>query len=82
MFKATINVTLRKSVLDPQGQTVLHALGTMGFSDAKKLRVGKFFELSIDADSRQKAETRIKEMCDKILTNPVIEEYTFQLQEA
>ena len=82
MFKATINVTLKKSVLDPQGQTVLHALGTMGFNDAKKLRVGKFFELSIDADSRQKAETRVKEMCDKILTNPVIEEYSFQLQEA
>ena len=82
MFKATINVTLRKSVLDPQGQTVLHALGTMGFKDAKNLRVGKFFELTVDAENRQKAETRIKEMCDKLLTNPVIEDYTFQLQEA
>ena len=82
MFKATINVTLKKSVLDPQGQTVLHALGTMGFNDAKNLRVGKFFELSLDADNRQKAEARIKEMCDKLLTNPVIEDYTFQLQEA
>lgn len=82
MFKATINVTLRKSVLDPQGQTVLHALGTMGFKDAKNLRVGKFFELSLDAENRQKAEARIKEMCDKLLTNPVIEDYTFQLQEA
>ena len=82
MFKATINVTLKKSVLDPQGQTVLHALGTMGFKDAKNLRVGKFFELSLDADSRQKAEARIKEMCDKLLTNPVIEDYTFNLLEA
>lgn len=82
MYKATINVTLKKSVLDPQGQTVLHALGTMGFKDAKSLRVGKFFELSLDADSKQKAEARIKEMCDKLLTNPVIEDYTFQLQEA
>ncbi len=82
MFKATINVTLKKSVLDPQGQTVLHALGTMGFKDAKNLRVGKFFELSIDAENRQKAESRIKEMCDKLLTNPVIEDYTFNLQEA
>lgn len=82
MFKATINVTLKKSVLDPQGQTVLHALGTMGFNDAKNLRVGKFFELSIDAASKEKAEARIKEMCDKLLTNPVIEDYTFSLQDA
>ena len=82
MFKATINVTLRKSVLDPQGQTVLHALGTMGFKDAKNLRVGKFFELTVDAENRQKAENRIKEMCDKLLTNPVIEDYTFELKEA
>lgn len=82
MFKATINVTLKKSVLDPQGQTVLHALGTMGFNDAKNLRVGKFFELSLEASSKEKAEARIKEMCDKLLTNPVIEDYTFSLQEA
>lgn len=82
MFKATINVTLKKSVLDPQGQTVLHALDSIGFKEAKKLRVGKFFELALEADSRQKAEARVKEMCDKVLTNPVIEDYTFQLQEA
>ncbi len=82
MFKATVNVTLKKSVLDPQGQTVLHALGTMGFNEAKSLRVGKFFELSLDAENRQKAEASIKAMCDKLLTNPVIEDYTFQLQEA
>ncbi len=82
MFKATINVTLKKSVLDPQGQTVLHSLGSLGFKEAKNLRVGKFFELSLDAENRQKAESRIKEMCDKLLTNPVIEDYTFHLQEA
>ncbi len=82
MFKATINVTLKKSVLDPQGQTVLHALDSLGFKEAKNLRVGKFFELALDAENRQKAEARIREMCEKLLTNPVIEDYTFQLQEA
>lgn len=81
MFKAAINVTLKKSVLDPQGQTVLQALGTMGFKDARNLRVGKYFELSVEAENRQKAEVLIKEMCDKVLINPVIEEYTFHLLE-
>ena len=82
MFKATINVTLRKSVLDPQGQTVMHALESLGFNEAKSLRVGKFFEMKLDAPNRPKAEARLKEMCDQLLTNPVIEEYSFQLQEA
>ena len=81
MYKATINVTLRKSVLDPQGQTVLHALESLGFNETKSLRIGKFFEMNLDVSSREKAEGRIREMCDKLLTNPVIEEYSFQLQE-
>lgn len=82
MYKATINVTLKKSVLDPQGQTVLHALASLGFREAKNLRVGKFFELSLDAPDRQKAEERVRAMCDKLLINPVIEEYTFKLDQA
>ncbi len=81
MYKATINVTLKKSVLDPQGQAVLHALGTLGFQEAKGLRVGKYFELTLDGSNRAEAESRVREMCDKLLINPVIEEYSFQLQE-
>ena len=81
MYKATINVTLRKSVLDPQGQTVLHSLEGLGFKEAKNLRVGKFFELTLDTPDRKKAEARVREMCDKLLTNPVIEEYSFQISE-
>ena len=61
MYKATINVTLKKSVLDPQGQTVLHALDSLGFKEAKNLRVGKFFELTLDAENRQKAEGRVRD---------------------
>jgi phosphoribosylformylglycinamidine synthase len=82
MYKATINVTLKKSVLDPQGKTVLHALESLGFKEAQNLRVGKYFELTVNADNKQKAESRVKEMCDKVLINPVIEEYSFSLQEA
>ncbi|MCB9800258.1 MAG: phosphoribosylformylglycinamidine synthase subunit PurS [Candidatus Omnitrophica bacterium] len=81
MFKATINVTLKKSVLDPQGKTVLHALETMGFSEAKDLRVGKYFELTIDAADNKSAQEKVKIMCDRLLINPVIEDYTFNLTE-
>ncbi len=76
MYKASISVTLKKSVLDPQGQTVLHALDTLGFSEAKKARVGKYFELNLDSKDKVSAEKRIREMCEKLLINPVIEEYS------
>jgi len=80
MFKATVNVTLKKSVLDPQGKTVLHALETMGFKSTKDVRVGKYFELMVDTSDTEKAESEVKSMCDKLLINPVIEDYTFQLK--
>ena len=82
MYKATVNVTLKKSVLDPQGKTVLHALDLLGFKEAKNLRVGKYFELSLEAKDRQEAENCVKQMCDKLLVNPVIEEYSYRLQES
>ena len=81
MYKALINVTLKKSVSDPQGQTVLHALESLGFKEAKDLRVGKFFELTLNAPDKGKAEAQVRAMCEKLLINPVIEEYSFQLNE-
>ena len=80
-FKARIHTSLKKSVLDPQGQTTLHALGSMGFKEAENLRIGKYFELGIEAETRAKAEESIHAMCDKLLYNPVIEEYSFEMQE-
>ena len=82
MYKAIVNVTLKKSVLDPQGQTVLHALDSMGFREAKSCRMGKYFEFELDEKDRKKAETQLKKMCEELLINPVIEEYSFQLKEA
>ncbi|MDD5218349.1 MAG: phosphoribosylformylglycinamidine synthase subunit PurS [Candidatus Omnitrophica bacterium] len=82
MYKATVNVTLKKSVLDPQGKTVLHALETLGFQGVKDVRVGKYFELAIDEEKREKAEEQVRAMCDKLLINPVIEDYSFKLNEA
>ena len=81
MFKAKIDVTLRKSVLDPQGQTVLQALHSLGFKGVESLRVGKHFELTLNSGDRKKAEQDLKTMCDKLLINPIIEDYTFQLEE-
>jgi len=82
MYKATVNVTLKKSVLDPQGKTVLHALETLGFQGVKDVRVGKYFELAIDEEKREKAEEQVRLMCDKLLINPVIEDYSYKLNEA
>ncbi len=80
-FKARIHTSLKKSVLDRQGQTTLHALESMGFKEAKNLRIGKYFELTLEAENRAKAEECIHVMCDKLLHNPVIEEYSFEIQE-
>ena len=80
MFKATVNVTLKKSVLDPQGKAVLHALESLGFKSTKYVRVGKYFELTLDHAAREKAEAEVKAVCDKLLINPVIEDYSYQLQ--
>jgi len=82
MYKAKIEVTLKKSVLDPQGQTVLQALHSIGFKNVEDLRVGKHFEVMLNSGDRKKAEADLKTMCDRLLINPVIEQYTFQLEEA
>lgn len=81
MYKAKIDVTLKKSVLDPQGQTVLHALHSLGYKEAEALRIGKYFELEIEAKSKDAAEKSLHEMCDKLLVNAVIEEYSYKLEE-
>lgn len=81
MYKAKVDVTLKKSVLDPQGQTVLEALHSLGYKDVQNMRVGKHFVLTLNANDRTKAESELKTMCDRLLINPVIEEYSYQLEE-
>jgi len=82
MYKAKIDVTLKKSVLDPQGQTVLQALHSLGHREVEAIRVGKHFEMTLNAKNKRKAEEEIRAMCDQLLTNPVIEQYSVQLEEA
>ncbi|GAB7387773.1 phosphoribosylformylglycinamidine synthase subunit PurS [Bacillaceae bacterium] len=81
MFKATVYVTLKESVLDPQGTAVRKSLHSLGYEEVGEVRIGKYMELEIDAERREAAEERLKEMCEKLLANPVIEDYRFELVE-
>ena len=81
-FKVDVKVGLKPSVLDPQGKTVLAALHSLGFNEAKDMRVGKHFEITLEGQDRASAETRVKQFCEKLLVNPVIEHYSFEVKEA
>jgi len=81
-YDAHIYVTLKRGVLDPQGDTVRSALAALGFAEVQDLRIGKFMILRVEQGSREAAEARVHEMCRRLLANPVIEEYRFDLHEA
>ncbi|MBI4125030.1 MAG: phosphoribosylformylglycinamidine synthase subunit PurS [Deltaproteobacteria bacterium] len=78
-MKAKIYVTLKKGVHDPQGEAVLGTLKHLGFKDVKGVRVGKYIELNLDGVPADKARHRIDAMCAKLLANPVIESYSYEL---
>ena len=78
-MKAKVYVTLKRSVLDPQGKAVQHALSTMGFNEVKDVRMGKYIELDLGQADRSQAEGKIKTMCEKLLANTVIEEYRYEI---
>ncbi|WP_217561912.1 phosphoribosylformylglycinamidine synthase subunit PurS [Paenibacillus sp. GbtcB18] len=78
-MKATVYVTIKQSVLDPQGNAVQGALHSMGFEEVGKVRVGKYLELELDTTDHAEAEERLKAMCEKLLANTVIEDYRFEL---
>ena len=80
-MKARIIVMPKKTVLDPQGKTVKHALESMGFSGIKDVRVGKFMEIELEGGNEAELRKKIDEACHKLLSNPVIEEYTFEIHE-
>ncbi|PKB73557.1 MAG: phosphoribosylformylglycinamidine synthase [SAR202 cluster bacterium Io17-Chloro-G7] len=82
MYLARIYVTLKPAVNDPQGLTVLGGLKHMGFEEVDDVRIGKYLELRVDEPDRTRAEARVAEMCNMLLSNPVIEEYRFEIEEA
>ena len=79
-MKAKIIVMPKRSVLDPQGKTVKHALESMSFTGIKDVRVGKFMEIEIEGSTKDEVRRKIDEACHQLLSNPVIEEYSFEIQ--
>jgi len=79
---ARICVTLKPVVLDPQGDAVLHGLHQLGYADVSSVRVGKYLEVTLAAEGREAAEVVVRAMCDRLLANPVIEGYTFEVERA
>jgi len=80
-MRVKIFVSLKIGVLDPQGKAIERSLHTLGYREVNDVRVGKYLEVNLDAPSRTAAELRIREMCDKLLANTVIEDYRFEIQE-
>jgi len=80
MFIGKINITLKESVLDPQGTTVHHTLNEMGENSVKGVRIGKYIELKLDSLDKETATEDLKRICSKLLVNQVIETYTFEIQ--
>ena len=80
MYQAKVIVTLRRSILDPQGKAVLHALESLGMNTVQEVRMGKYLELRIDTRTREDAERFAHEACEKLLANPVMEDYTFTVE--
>ncbi len=82
MFNAEIYISLKKTVADPQGLTVKHALESLGYKGLKDVRMGKLVRLQLDSKNRAEAETEVKGMCEKLLANPIIEEFSFKIESA
>lgn len=79
MIKARVTVTLKNGVLDPQGKAIEGALGSLGFEGVGQVRQGKVFDLELEGTDKAKAEADLKGMCEKLLANTVIENYTISI---
>ncbi len=79
MWQAKVYVTLKRGVLDPQGKAVQQSLKSLGYGEAQGVRIGKYIELELAADTLQAAERQLDEMCRKLLANTTIEDYRFEV---
>lgn len=80
MYKAKVHVTLRPSILDPQGKATQHALDHLGYASVRRVRMGKYVEMWIEAEDEAEAEQIARAACEKLLANPVMEDYTLALE--
>jgi phosphoribosylformylglycinamidine synthase subunit PurS len=79
-MKARVAIRLRPDVLDPQGKAIGQALGTLGFSGVDNVRQGKLIELDVEASDAATAKDKVKAMCERLLANPVIEDYEIEIE--
>ncbi|MBM7624340.1 phosphoribosylformylglycinamidine synthase subunit PurS [Sporohalobacter salinus] len=81
-YKVEIEILLKESILDPQGQAVEDGLEKLDYNNVSDVQVGKYIELELeDLASKEEASKQVEEMCQRLLTNPVIEDYTFEIEE-
>ena len=80
MFLAKVFITLKPTVNDPEGQTIQGGLRELGFDTVRSVRAGKYMEIRVDEVGEEGAAERVRSMCDRLLANPVIEEYRFELE--
>jgi len=79
MTQAQIKITLKKTVVDPQGLTVKHGLDSLDFKGIKEVRMGKFIIIALEENDKQKAKAQAEAMCQKLLANPIIEEFQVEI---
>ena len=82
MFLARVRVTLKPTINDPEGLTVANALRTLGFDSVAAVRSGKYIQVTLDAPGKAEAEGEVRRMCEKLLANPVIEEFAHEVEPA
>ncbi len=80
MLNAKVYVTLKKGVLDPQGKAVQHSLASLGYNSVEDVRLGKYVEVKLNETDKEKAKVMLKEMCEKLIANTVIEDFSFDIE--
>jgi phosphoribosylformylglycinamidine synthase subunit PurS len=80
MYLSKVRITLRKSILDPQGKAVEHAVSSLGIAGIKDIRMGKYFEFTVDGASEEDASKTTEQVCKQLLANPVMEDYNFDVK--
>ncbi len=81
MLEATVYVTFKAGVLDPQGETVKHALHSLGYPQVEEVRMGKYLQVKLEGQDKKQAQAQLEQMCRRLLANPVIEDYRFEIEE-
>tara|TARA_B100000809_G_C14943063_1_gene461122 strand:- start:172 stop:429 length:258 start_codon:yes stop_codon:yes gene_type:complete len=80
MYLAKVFIQLKPTVNDPQGQTIRGGLRQLGFDNVENVRAGKYMEIKLNEPAKEAASHKVKEMCEKLLANPIIENYRFELE--